>query len=159
MEPELGLGTITGVEHRRVRVNFDGSDCERQYAKDSAPLKRVLFKPGDKIEARRDVTFCIESVKEIEGLIIYCGEGLEIHEYDLSNTISFSTPKDRLLNGLTDPNALFNLRCNALNFRAQSRKSAVRGFTGGALTSSAISSTLQGKSPQGIFRGSFFPMK
>ncbi len=133
MEPELGLGTITGVEHRRVRVNFDGSDCERQYAKDSAPLKRVLFKPGDKIEARRDVTFCIESVKEIEGLIIYCGEGLEIHEYDLSNTISFSTPKDRLLNGLTDPNALFNLRCNALNFRAQSRKSAVRGFTGGRI--------------------------
>lgn len=133
MEPELGLGTITGVEHRRVRVNFYGSDCERQYAIASAPLKRVRFRPGDKVKSRDALNFSVETVREIEGIIIYCGNGQELNESDLCHTISFSTPKERLANGLVDSNDLFNLRCHALHFRAKTRNSPVRGFTGGRI--------------------------
>ncbi|MDA3897853.1 MAG: RNA polymerase-associated protein RapA [Desulfobacteraceae bacterium] len=130
-EPELGLGTITGVEQRTTSVTYLGSNEHRQYAIASAPLKRVRFKPGDKITSRDDVRIQIEVVREINGLLVYCGNGCEIPEYEICDTISFSTPKERLINGLTDPIKLFNLRYETLNVKAKARKSSVRGFLGG----------------------------
>ncbi len=131
MEPELGMGTITSVERRRIHVSFHGTKCERQYATAAAPLKRVKFRPGDEIKSRSQIKICIEIVRENKGLLIYYGNGYEFSEYDLCDTISFSTPKERLANGLVDSNRAFNLRCTALDFRARTRNSAVRGFTGG----------------------------
>ncbi|MFA6009396.1 MAG: RNA polymerase-associated protein RapA [Desulfobacteraceae bacterium] len=130
-EPELGLGTITEIEERRIHVSFYGSQCERLYTIAAAPVKRVRFKPGDEIKSRHDLTIHVESVKEIEGIIIYYGDGHELHESDLSDTLSFSTPKDRLMNGMVDSNAIFNLRCAATDFRAKANASPVRGFVGG----------------------------
>jgi ATP-dependent helicase HepA len=130
-EPELGLGTITGIEDRRIHVSFYGSQCERLYTIAAAPVKRVRFKPGDEIKSRHDLTINVETVKEIEGIIIYYGDGHELHESDICDTISFSTPKDRLLNGLVDPNPVFNLRCAASDFRSKTNSSPVRGFAGG----------------------------
>ncbi|MFA6009267.1 MAG: hypothetical protein WC799_04725 [Desulfobacteraceae bacterium] len=69
-EPELGLGTITGIEERRIHVSFYGSQCERQYTIAEAPVKRVRFKPGDEIRSRHDLTIHVETVKEIEGIIL-----------------------------------------------------------------------------------------
>ncbi|MCF8069657.1 MAG: RNA polymerase-associated protein RapA [Desulfobacterales bacterium] len=131
MEPELGLGTITDTEYRSVHVRFYGSGCERRYAITSAPLKRVRFKAGDVISSRDNIKISVEKFIEAEGLISYYGDGHEIHEQDLSDTISFSTPGDRLTNGLVDSNSLFNLRCDTLTFQAKIRESAVRGFSGG----------------------------
>lgn len=130
-EPELGLGTITGIEERRIHVSFYGSQCERQYTIAEAPVKRVRFKPGDEIRSRHDLTIHVETVKEIEGIILYYGGGHELHESDLSDTLSFTTPKDRLMNGMVDSNAMFNLRCAATEFRAKANASPVRGFVGG----------------------------
>ena len=130
-EPELGLGTITGIEERRIHVTFYGSQCERLYTIAAAPVKRVRFKPGDEIKSRHDLTILVESVKEIEGIILYYGGGHELHESDLSDTLSFTTPKDRLMNGMVDSNAVFNLRCAATEFRAKANASPVRGFVGG----------------------------
>ncbi|MBU1172829.1 MAG: RNA polymerase-associated protein RapA [Proteobacteria bacterium] len=130
-EPELGLGTITGIEARRIHVSFYGSQCERLYTIAAAPVKRVRFKPGDEITSRHDLTINVETVKEIEGIIIYYGDGHELHESDLSDTLSFSTPKDRLMNGMVDSNAIYNLRCAARDFRSKANASPVRGFVGG----------------------------
>lgn len=130
-EPELGLGTITGIEARRIHVSFYGSQCERLYTIAAAPVKRVRFKPGDQITSRHDLTIHVETVKEIEGIIIYYGDGHELHESDLCDTISFTTPKDRLMNGMVDSHAVFNLRCAARDFRAKANASPVRGFVGG----------------------------
>lgn len=130
-EPELGLGTITGIEERRIHISFYGSQCERLYTIAAAPVKRVRFKPGDEIKSRHDLTMHVETVKEIEGIIIYYGGGQELHESDLCDTLSFSTPKDRLMNGMVDSNPMFNLRCAARDFRAKAHASPVRGFVGG----------------------------
>ena len=130
-EPELGLGTITDVQHRRTSVSFFGSHAKRQYANATAPLKRVRFRPGDEIMSRDEVRLRIDSVREIDGLLIYRDSGKEIFEYDICDTLSFSAPKERLINGLTDAIELFNLRYDTLNYMARIKKSAVRGFVGG----------------------------
>ncbi len=131
MEPELGLGTIEVVEQRMTCISFFGSHAKRQYATANAPLKRVKFRPGDEIMSRDEIKVRIEAVREINGLLIYSGNGCEIPEYDICDTISFSTPKERLINGLVDSNQIFNLRFDTLNFMAQAKKSPVRGFVGG----------------------------
>lgn len=131
MEPALGLGTITNTEHRITSVSFFGSQAERQYATAHAPLKRVRFRPGDEIISRDEIKVRIDAVREINGLLIYCGNGCEIPEYEICDTISFSAPKERLRNGLVDSNEIFNLRVDTLNFMARTKKSPVRGFVGG----------------------------
>jgi len=132
-EPELGLGTIIDVEDRTIRVGFFGSNDKRQYAVQSAPLKRVRFRPGDRIKSREDINLRIESVHESNGLLIYRGNGIEIPEFDISDTLSYSTPKERLINGLVDSIDLFDLRYDTLKFMAQAKKSPVRGFSGGRM--------------------------
>ncbi len=131
MEPELGLGTIEVAEQRITCVSFFGSQDQRQYATANAPLKRVKFRPGDEIMSRDEIKVRIEIVREINGLLIYSGNGCEIPEYDICDTISFSTPKERLSNGLVDSNEIFNLRFDTLNLTARLKKSPVRGFVGG----------------------------
>ncbi|MCD6586875.1 MAG: RNA polymerase-associated protein RapA, partial [Desulfobacteraceae bacterium] len=131
MEPELGLGTIEVVSQRMICVSFFGSQAERQYATATAPLKRVRFRPGEEIMSRDEFKVRIEVVSEINGLILYSGNGIEIPEYQICDTISFSTPKERLINGLVDSNEIFNLRFDTLNHMARSKKSPVRGFVGG----------------------------
>ena len=68
MEPELGIGTITGIESRKVHIRFNESNVVRQYAFQSAPLIRVRFKPGDTITSKENEKFIIDSVEEENGL-------------------------------------------------------------------------------------------
>ncbi|WP_300671231.1 RNA polymerase-associated protein RapA [Desulfoluna sp.] len=130
-EPELGLGTVWSVETRRVTVRFEESDCTRQYAAASAPLRRVTFKPGDSVTSRKKTSFAVNTVEEIEGLLIYCGEGRELPESELADTLSFSTPLDRLTSGFSDASDLFDLRMEALSHHLAAKASPVRGFLGG----------------------------
>lgn len=130
-EPELGLGTVWSVEARRVTVRFEESDCTRQYAAASAPLRRVTFKPGDAVTSRQKTSFAVDTVEEIEGILIYCGEGHQLPESELADTLSFSTPLDRLTGGFSDPSHLFDLRMEALSHQLAAKASPVRGFLGG----------------------------
>ena len=56
-----------------------------------------------------------------------------IEEAELSDTISFSKPEDRLLSGQVDELRTFNLRAESLFRSSQIRKSQVRGFLGGRI--------------------------
>ena len=132
-EPELGLGSILRVTDRRITAVFAASGERREYARANAPLRRVRFRPGDKIRNREDVSLSIESVTERNGLFFYRGGTRELCETDLSDAISFNEPEERLLAGQSDPPHVFDLRTAALKHEHRRRKSPVRGFAGGRI--------------------------
>jgi len=131
MEPELGLGTLTDIESRRVLIDFYGSGCQRKYSIENAPLKRVVFKVGDAIETRNKLKIIIDHVQLKDGLLYYREKSCVIPETDILDTISFSSPQDRLKSGFYDTNRLFELRYDLSQARYQYTKSDVMGFLGG----------------------------
>jgi ATP-dependent helicase HepA len=130
-EPELGLGIILKAEFGRVELHFPAASEQRQYALKTAPLRRVQFKEGDKIKLHSGEQLTADSVEERAGLLIYHCGGREVAEAELSDTISFSTPEDRLLAGQVDDLDTFDLRVTALARRSALRQSPVRGYVGG----------------------------
>jgi ATP-dependent helicase HepA len=130
-EPELGLGIILNAGFGRVEVFFPAASEQRQYAVESAPLRRVRFAAGDKIKSRQGTELLVDSVEERAGLLVYLHARGELPEADLSDAISFSKPEDRLFGGHTDDLHTFDLRVEALQRRCDLRRSPVRGFAGG----------------------------
>lgn len=122
---------ILKAEFGRVEVFFPAADEQRQYALKSAPLRRVRFQEGDRIKAHDGANLLVVSVDERAGLLVYCTDGREVTEAELSDTISFSKPEDRLLAGQVDDLATFELRVESLHRRSRNRQSAARGFVGG----------------------------
>lgn len=121
-EPELGLGTVLRVEGRGVQVLFAKSGVLRPYAVDSAPLVRAEFRAGQRV-AGKGIAFLVERIEEREGLLVYRGEGRELHEGQLDDEQSVSQADDRLMGGRTDPVHHFELRLEGLKRRAQARRS------------------------------------
>lgn len=130
-EPELGLGLLIQVDLKIIGIRFDSCACERQYALTSAPLRRMTFKPGDEIQCRNGKKLTVDSVMESEGLIYYTGGSEKICEKDLSDTLFFSLPQDRLFAGITDTCKTFDLRRRLLKSKAVYDASPVKGFLGG----------------------------
>ena len=130
-EPELGLGIVLKAEFGRVELHFPAANEQRQYALKTAPLRRVQFKDGDKIKLHSGEQLAVDRVEDRNGMLIYlCGER-EVAEAELSDTISFSTPADRLLAAQVDELLTFGLRVEALGQRSAIRQSPVRGYVGG----------------------------
>jgi len=121
------------VDQRFVRILFPASDSERLYSKSSAPIKRVEFKVNDIIKSREGLNLTIKSIKDEDDIFIYLGKDAKIPENELSDSISFTTAKDRLLNGFFENNFSFDIRHRALKFQHLMRKSNVRGFVGGRI--------------------------
>lgn len=132
-EPELGLGTVQSATDRVVTVAFPAAGETRSYALGNAPLRRVQFRPGDKIKSKAHGTTTVLSLIEQAGLFTYvCAEG-RVHETELNDTLSFSRPEERLLNGVADSATVFDLRFAALRHQHRRRQSPVRGFAGGRI--------------------------
>lgn len=129
-EPELGLGLLMDVDARAVKVHFPAAGQTRQYALESAPLKRVRFKEGDVILSHEGKQMKVVSVREVNGLLTYQGEESELTENFLSDSISFSRPEERLLKGIFDPSDVFQLRVESWQHVHQLRKSELRGSLG-----------------------------
>ncbi|NII10071.1 RNA polymerase-associated protein RapA [Oleiagrimonas sp. C23AA] len=126
-EPELGLGTVLRVDGRSVQVLFAKSGVLRQYAQDTAPLTRAEFRVGQRI-AGKGVAFLIERVEIHDGLITYRGEGRELHEGQLDDEQSVSQADDRLMGGRVDAVDKFDLRYEAMQRRANARRSPAWGL-------------------------------
>lgn len=126
-EPELGLGTVLRVEGRGVQVLFAKSGVLRPYATDSAPLVRAEFRAGQRV-AGKGVAFLVERIEEREGLLVYRGEGRELHEGQLDDEQSVSQADDRLIGGRTDSVHHFELRLDGLKRRADARRSPTWGL-------------------------------
>ncbi|MFH0975247.1 MAG: RNA polymerase-associated protein RapA [Spirochaetota bacterium] len=133
MELNLGLGTVKEINKRTVNIYFAASDCTRLYAIASAPIKRVEFNEGDIIQSRDGLNITVKAKSEKDGIIIYHSDDIDLPETELKDSISFTTPKERLIGGLTDASSDFNLRFRALDFQHRMRRSRVRGFTGGRI--------------------------
>src|SRR5712692_1526007 len=132
-EPELGLGTIVRLAPRTVVTEFKAAGQTREYARNNAPLRRVRFRVGDAIENRTRQHLSIESIDERDGILYYRGAQQEFCETDLSDTISFNKPEERLFAGQFDRPEAFDLRVAALEHQHRRRKSKVRGFLGGRI--------------------------
>ena len=127
-EPELGLGTVLRVDHRTVQVLFAKSGVLRPYALESAPLLRAEFRAGQRV-AGKGIAFLVERVEVRDELLVYRGEGRELEEGQLDDEQSVSHADDRLIGGRTDTVAQFELRMQALQRRADARRSRTWGLS------------------------------
>ena len=106
-ELQMGLGTILTVEERTLTVLFMATGDTRTYAKQTAPLTRVLFSIGDSVSSHDGINITVKEVTENHGLITYSGtdskgDGHQIEESELDNFIQLNRPSERLFNGQID---------------------------------------------------------
>ena len=124
----MGLGTVLRVEGRGVQVLFAKAGVLRPYAVDSAPLVRAEFRAGQRV-AGKGIAFLVERVEIRDEILIYRGEGRELEEGQLDDEQSVSQADDRLIGGRTDTVAQFELRLQALQRRADARRSPTWGLS------------------------------
>ncbi len=128
-EPELGPGIVEEADRRRVRLRFPASDETRVYALESAPIQRMMFRPGDKVGTVSGMAQ-VEAVREQDGLWYYLCGGGEVCESEVTADNNLSTADRRLLDGRTDPCALAALRRSAWDHRARIQKHPAHGYLG-----------------------------
>ncbi len=132
-EPELGIGTLIFCDKRTIKLHFPAHDCHRHYSRTAPPVKRVIFKIGERLHTRDNREILVEEVRESKSLIFYCQGKTRVCEKELSHTLGFSLPQERLLAGLAGPSQAFDLRQDLLMQRAAYEKSLARGFLGGQI--------------------------
>ena len=129
-EPALGLGIVLTTEFNRVEIHFPAAEETRLYALDSAPLIRVRFKAGDTVADGDGREFQVTDVSDEDKILTYHGKDIELPESHLLDTLSFTSPSDRMLAGMCDDPRDFDLRLMALEWNGRLRQSDARGFTG-----------------------------
>jgi len=134
-ESRMGLGTVSSSEHRTVTISFPATGEVRSYAKETAPLTRVIFNIGDTITTQAGVKVIVDSVIDNEGLISYQGkndkgEQLTIKEDSLANTVQLNKPAERLFNGQTDSDKWFQARFQTLNHKSRLAHNDLYGLAG-----------------------------
>lgn len=132
-EPELGLGFLSKVENKLIKITFQAAETERTYGIKGAPIKRVFFSTGDEVSLRSGKKRIIHSVIFQDGLAYYKSDSEIFDERELADSINFNKPEDKLYNGIIDSPALFELRLKTHLYKNQIVKSLVRGFIGGRL--------------------------
>ena len=133
-ETELGLGQVTEVDFRLVKVEFPASKETRVYAKNNAPLTRVIFHPGDSAGTRFGWKLQVTDVKEAGGLLTYIGKHdgkpTTLSETDLDHHLQFNQPQQRLFAGQIDSDDWLHLRVEALQHLQNLEQSPLTGLIG-----------------------------
>lgn len=132
-EPELGLGIVVGVEARRIAIRFPAADEQRLYAYPATHLRRVAFRQNERIRLRDGRELEVVGVLEHEGLLAYRTAERIVEEAELADTISFSSPRDRLFAAQADDLQAHALRLEALGHWSTMLGSPVRGYIGGRI--------------------------
>jgi len=132
-EPELGVGIVTEAGNRKVRIYFPVSNEKRLYAEESAPLQRVIFKPGDTIVDTNNQPLLITQVELKGELYMYYGKDRKLSEADLGDVLVTHGVVDRLFMGDVDSPQTFALRRETLQHDYRRRLSAIHGFVGGRI--------------------------
>lgn len=132
-ESDLGLGIVRALHHRQVDIYFPAVDDTRCYAMDNAPLSRVRFQVGDRIELE-DGPLLVREIQERDGLLFY-GDGKNWQpEARLSASIRLNKAIDRLLAGRPDSNKAYVLRLQALQKQAQLKRGIHQGLLGARIS-------------------------
>ncbi|MDN3553240.1 RNA polymerase-associated protein RapA [Halomonas almeriensis] len=134
-EAELGLGTILNCDNRSVTVLFGASQETRTYSSRQAPLTRVVFGSGDRIQSTEGWQMIVDDSKEIGGLITYIGEDAagepcELPEAKLADSMKFDQARDRLMTGQVDRNDWFDLRYRTLHHYHRIEQNPALGLAG-----------------------------
>ena len=134
-ETDLGLGVVTNVEIRRVSILFPASEQTRVYAIDQAPLTRVMFFEGDKVESEQGQHYTIKKLEQQAGLITYhCvqddGKHYLLDEGKLSHSTRLNKPRDRMLTSQIDKQLWYTLRYETLQKRFELSQLKTRGLLG-----------------------------
>jgi ATP-dependent helicase HepA len=134
-ESELGLGSIIKCEGRTVTIHFPAVGENRVYAQQGAPLTRVAFARGDRVENRDGDTLLIKRVIEESGCLTYVGEDqagkqTTLKESQLSDSLRIDQPQQRLFAGQIDPPHWFNLRYHTLRQLGRHLQSPILGLGG-----------------------------
>ncbi|TXJ07823.1 MAG: RNA polymerase-associated protein RapA, partial [Acinetobacter sp.] len=138
-ESELGLGVLIDVDERAVSILFPKSDETRVYARNNAPLSRIIFNIGDSITDQEGLDWTVLSVSEHLGVLRYHAkrsdeQGQEIvkdlNETRLGAHIQLSKPLERLLASQIDYKEWYDLRIQALLMQAHMSRSPLRGLLG-----------------------------
>jgi len=134
-ETQLGLGIITDVSNRRVKILYPAASESRIYAIDNAPLSRIKYAINDTIIDGDEQSIIVTNIEENDGLISYRGQAAngeekQILELDLSCYVHFTTPLQRLFSGQLDKNKNFSLRIETLQQLHKLQQSPVKGLLG-----------------------------
>ena len=134
-ETDLGLGTILKTEHRLVTICYMASGEIRTYSSESAPLTRVRFGPGDRINSADDRTLIVNDVEEVDGLLAYhgttdLGTSATFSETELDNFMQFNRPSDKLFNGQFDRERRYHIRLTTREVQQRRARSPVNGLCG-----------------------------
>ncbi|MDP1558674.1 MAG: RNA polymerase-associated protein RapA [Nitrosomonas sp.] len=132
---QLGLGTVMAVEDRVVRISFMATGETRSYAKQSAPLTRVIFDVSDTVISHEGMALKVVSVSARDGLIVYtginaAGDQTDLTEDRLAHHLQFNRPAERLFNGLVDRDKWFQVRYQTLLARNRLAESPLYGLIG-----------------------------
>lgn len=132
---QLGLGTVQSVEHRIVTIVFGATAETRSYAKQSAPLTRVVFKTGDVISSHGGVVLKVIEVSEHNGLMRYSGVSesghrVELAEEQLAHHLQLNRPSERLFSGQFDQDKWFRIRYQTLLIRNRLAQAPLYGLVG-----------------------------
>lgn len=136
-ESELGLGTVVAIDARMVTLLFPATGENRMYARNDAPVTRVMFHSGDAITSHEGWQLRVENVQQEKGLLIYTGvrmdtgeENVELREVLLDSKLVFSKPQDRLFAGQIDRMDRFALRYRARAYQSEQARMAWSGLRG-----------------------------
>jgi len=132
---QLGLGTVQTVEHRVVTLIFKATGEIRSYARHSAPLTRVIFKPGDIIGDYDNAVLKVTEVHERDGLAVYScvnenGNSIEFAEERLAHHLQLNRPAERLFTGQFDQDKWFRIRYQTLLIRNRLAQAPLYGLVG-----------------------------
>ena len=108
-ETKLGLGIVTDIANRRVKILFPAAAESRIYATNNAPLSRIKYSIDDYIVDSNEQTIVVTRIEDNDGLLTYHGltnngEEKQVLELDLSFYVHFTTPLQRLFSGQLDKN-------------------------------------------------------
>ena len=137
---EMGLGTVLKTDFRTVTVIFLATGDTFVYARESVPLTRVRFIPGDHILTHEGVEVEVLQVVENEGLITYEGkpagsdQRVLVEESLLNNFIQLNRPTERLFNGQVDRSQWFDLRYQTRQHITRLSKSHLFGLADGRVS-------------------------
>ncbi|OTG66119.1 RNA polymerase-binding ATPase [Acinetobacter sp. ANC 4470] len=138
-ETELGLGVLIDVDERSVSILFPKSDETRVYARNNAPLSRIVFNIKDELQDQEGTKWLVESFEDRHGVVRYnvirtLEDGTEerksLNETRVGAHIQLSKPLDRLLASQIDYKEWYDLRIEALLMQANMKASPLRGMVG-----------------------------
>jgi ATP-dependent helicase HepA len=138
-ESELGLGVLIDLDERSVSILFPKSDETRVYARNNAPLSRIVFNVGDSIQDQEGLEWTVQSVEERHGVLRYHARHVDdlgqvilksLNETRLGAHIQLCKPLERLLASQIDYKEWYDLRIQALLMQAQISRSPLRGLLG-----------------------------